>query len=182
MANLLPENKKKEIRREFFVRALVLFLTLIFLSICISIGLMFPSYALLDIKQKEAEVQTIVFEKTINFDDNNAAINILKRENLKLNALQTKDEINFTDLVDLIVGKQPSTIRINTFYYDSLVNDDKKNIQITIRGVADRRSDLINFVDILEKEDVFDQVDFPVSDLTKGKGIDFSLIILVKTI
>ncbi len=182
MANLLPENKKKEIRKEFFARIIVVFFVFSFLSICVSIGLIFPSTILLDIKQTESRVSAKIFEETIDLNDNNVAINILKRENSKLKALQIKDEINFSQILEIILDEQPSTIAINTFYYNSTINDDKKNIKLTIRGVADRRSDLIDFVDVLEREDIFSQVDFPVSNLTKGRGIDFSLIILVKPI
>ena len=180
MANLLSENKKREIRREFFARVFVVFLTLVFFGVCLSVGLTLSSYILLDIKKEEVRHKIDVFKQSIDFQKNETSVDILKKENLKLQFVQAKEEVNFTKLVNDIVENQPSTIKINTFYYEEAKGKGQKNIKLIIRGTAEKRSDLINFVDVLEKQDDFLRVDFPVSDLTKGEGIDFSLIILIK--
>jgi len=51
---------------------------------------------------------------------------------------------------------------------------------LVVNGVAQKRSTLIDFVNLLKENNNFVEIDFPVSSLVKDDEVDFSLKILVK--
>jgi len=51
---------------------------------------------------------------------------------------------------------------------------------VTIRGISQNRDNLILFKENLEKEDCFEDVKLPLSDLANKEKIDFQIDFLVK--
>ena len=63
------------------------------------------------------------------------------------------------------------------FFYEI---DSRGDGYLIIRGESEGRNILVSFVESLEEKDVFSKIDFPISNLTKGESVDFSVKIYLK--
>lgn len=191
MPNLLLEEKKKEIFREFVLRFIIVFLTFLFFTFCVLIILIIPSYMLSQVKEVGITNDVRIFKETIDFRGNNSPTHILERERTKLDILQKPEEIKISELIHSVVSDKPQDIKINRFFYEKNVNTAKpvKNektesavtkIKLIVNGVAKERTALIDFINRLKLEDDFLDVHSPVSNLLRGESIDFSIDILIK--
>ncbi len=179
MANLLPEKNKSNVRTEFFVRAFVILLVIVFLGLCLASSLKVASYVLIDLKKGEVDQQIEVFDKILAFRENTHSVNILRKENAKLLVLQEDIPQNFTNILEKIIEKKPKDIQIGMIYYEIEKSKGERITKLSVNGISKKRSDLIDFVELIEDNELFSQVSFPVSDLAKGEGIEFSLKIIV---
>lgn len=184
MPNLLTEEKKKDIFREFILRLVIVFLTFLFASFCLLIILIIPSYVLSQVKGTGVANEVKIFKETIEFRESNTPLILLGNEKIKLAALQSVEEIDFSALVVSVIQKKPIGIKLEKFFYEKIVieGDSSKNkIKFVVNGVAEERAILIDFINRLKQEENFISVNFPVSNLLKGDSIDFSIEILVKS-
>jgi len=191
MINLLLYKNKKRIFREFIFRLIFVWFIFLFVAILISIILVFPSHILSKLKTTEIMNQVKVAEISINIKEDKSQAKILDFEKLKLERLETKDEIKVSEILNRVIDSKPDDIRIVGFFYEKvpgkIINkksklSEKEAIQLSVRGIADDRNTLIDFVDKLKGEEYFTGIDFPVSNLTKGNSVDFSTRIFIKNI
>jgi hypothetical protein len=186
MPNLLPNKNKKNILNEFILRFVVVSLTLFFVVVCIAIVLLIPSYILSQVREISVQNEVKIFEKAYEFRKENSSAYILDGEILKMRILQEREESSISDLIFLITKNKPTDIKILGIFYEILSKErnsvEKDNdIQITVRGEAKKRNSLIDFVNKLKQESQFVDVNFPVSNLIKEEGINFSIQIKVKS-
>jgi len=173
MLNLLPEEEKKRLKREYTVRYLiVIFLAIIFTGI-IYFVLAFPSYVISKLKQQEltaiiAELDRVDISKGVPVTEL-SLIDI----NKKIGDLRgTGKEVSIANIISEILNTVTSSIKINSFNYD-------KNF-LMLNGMAKDRDGLTSFVKKLEENTLFTKVNLPVSNLAQEKNINFSIQISIK--
>ncbi|MBU1557642.1 PilN domain-containing protein [Patescibacteria group bacterium] len=177
MPNLLLEKDKKEIFKEFVLRLVIVFLVFVFITICFAMMMLIPSYARTLSREVTISDEIKIFEQTIDFRKQDSPADILNNENLKIEKIKNTKDFYLTSLISEIVEVKPQGVKIEGFFYEA-GNEDGGSL--IIRGESGNRNLLVNFVENLERKDIFSQVDFPVSNLVKGESVDFSVKIYIK--
>lgn len=175
MINLIPNEYKKKMSVDSYLRFLALFFLMLGVSLVIaSIAILpafFLSYAeknLIDEKLKAQE------SEVITSSDKNAQT-VIEDLDKKLSLIEAdiKNESIFSQKVmnEIILKKMPN-IKITEIFYQ---NDPKTGAKISISGKAPNRDVLLLFRRALEDNIAFSKVDLPISNFIKGSNIEFNL-------
>jgi len=174
MSNLLPQEEKETIKRDYRLRLSAL--SGFFISILLLIsGIVFSAYILL-LRSEFGAIQ-----KDINLAKENQEEKELKtiveETNNELGILSfATDPFSFKEVTDILFMHQNDTISIS---YINFGNDAKK-IFLDIKGIAKTRDGLIAFLQSVEKDTRVSLLDSPISNLSKNANITFSAHIELK--
>jgi len=172
MFNLLPLSEKIKIRHEYIMRFLVVAFFFLFITVCIGMILLFPSYLISKSKEKAARQTNEALEKSLQARDDSGFQALLKQTGDKIKVLtESPKAVGITDIFDHILDKKSSLIKLTNISF----SDDGNNAEIILKGMASDRDSLLAFTKQIEKDSLFSKVDLPISNFTKDKNIDFSL-------
>jgi len=175
MANLLPQNKKKEISQEHNMRFLTALFFVSGIVLIILTVLMASLYFLLNSRLSGLEqVYKVVVEKDEDTSELEASIEdtLARLELLENNYSQVKIPYGvFKSIIDI----KPDGISLTKMSYNP------KESQVSISGIASYRKDLQDFIDAIEKHELFMPVEYPFSNITQKEDIEFSLDINMET-
>jgi len=168
MINLLPEAEKHE--RVKIYRTSLLSLALIFLliGILVAVALMFPSYLILHTEEREIKNDLEKINKRVNQED--LSQNEKKLEELESQrAFLSAGEMASTtaDLIKEILDARKAGVKITSINYADGIFD--------LKGVAERRANLLEFIKALETLPSHKEVKAPLSNLLSEKNVNFSL-------
>lgn len=173
--NLLPHREKKNVRREFLLRAGVVGAFLVFLTGITGIALQMPSYFLSKTKEQSAQEQMTAIQKRAETQQRDEISAELRGAQEKLSVLETEPSESLSAVTRTIVDTQPTGIQLSAL---SFVRQGEENTgSIRLSGIASNRETLRSYVSTLQSEDVFSQVELPVRDLASDEDIQFSLTI-----
>ncbi|MCG2695164.1 hypothetical protein L6261_03745 [Candidatus Parcubacteria bacterium] len=186
MSNLLPEEKKKAIKKELILRLFIVFFVFLFATISIAIILLTPARVVSVAGSNQVSNELEIYKKSILFKNNNLLSKSLDVELLKSDALQEEyNNVDINQLIDDIVKNKSTDIKIKGIFYEKISEikkgEQEYDISLTVKGVAKKRSSLIDFINQLKNNKKFIEVDFPVSGLVKDENIDFSIKISGKS-
>lgn len=176
MANLLPQNVKKRLHKEYICRAIVVAFVAVTSVLIMALILLAPTYISLNGKLE------ILRQTDTTDSDDNKSIEIfmekLDEARVSLEILQqgmNTRKIPYGVFVTLFDTKHDA-ISLSRISYSR--SDDKLNIS----GSAETRNDLKLFIDNIGEQDMFSPIDnFPYSSLSAREDIPFSFgIMLVK--
>jgi hypothetical protein len=176
MINLIPPFAQKDVMREYWIRAVSIWLMLIATGLLVVCALTVPSYVLID-------AQLAAYgEEYAQAGSKNEALNAAKEEILRANKtasllLSGEKSMPFSDVLAKLDALTGSDIRITNF---TLKRDEKGLGPITVQGTASTRSALTSFVESLKNSDDFKSADLPLSNLAKDRDIPFSITITPK--
>lgn len=182
MANLLPQNEKKKIRREYAFRRVNVLLAVIFASIIIAIIMLFPSYIITSIHTSEMNMEKSS-DISIEREEIESAVENTQQQ---LKALDPEKLVNesFVEITKEIISSADSSIEITNITYEKTL--EKKSEEKTeevlrsqISGIASNRSVLVNFKRKLEQSKMFSKVELPVSNLAQDVDISFNLDLVI---
>lgn len=179
MLNLLPQEQKIGLEREYKTRRLLAWTTILLVILAISLLLLVPSYILSQTKTAEVKGQ---LEHTKNILDAELQPNDLTND-LTEAARNARDMMPFTpkesvySLIKLFESK-PASIKITNITYLEKKGDDPTTM--TLAGIAADRESLKAFGRLMEARAEFSKVDLPVSNFAKERNIDFNITIIVK--
>lgn len=178
MFNLLPENIKNKIRKEYFLRrVMVVFMFLIFIGAAFLIFL-FPSWIVSVYKERGLSSQA----ESTNQSSLIAEMKEITSDVNKINAeLKTIDESleykKIVPFINIILSKRARSIYINELTYTS---DGPKKATIKLEGISSTRVSLLSFVKSLEETKSFKVVDLPISNFAKDRNINFSISLTIE--
>lgn len=175
MFELLPENQKKTLKKDYFFRlATVILASVLALSI-FSFVFLLPSYFLSVVKEKAVSNEFDLAVKNKNIQKEQDLQLSIKKSKEMLGILKIgEDKISIKDLIFKIVEKKNSGIMIGGFS----INLSKNNkYEILITGTAQKRDNLKTFAENLKASKEFDGVDLPISNFAKIADIDFSIML-----
>lgn len=176
MANLLPALYKKDVRREYKFRRIVVGIVLLAALMLIATAFLVPSYIVSSAKHaivsQEIDAlkggltqeQTNTLKKTV--DDTNQKIKLLSR-NIKKTSVY--------DTLLSVIDEKTSAVKIHGIVYSV----DSQGERVSVSGVARDRQSLLAFTKALEANTEFEKVDLPISNFVKEENIDFSLSIIL---
>jgi len=174
MFNLLPTKEKAEIYSQYKKRRAIisLFFTM-FLFISTAIFLM-PSYILTVYKEKEIQNQ-VERLGIVNKDKNRAElVTKIRLVNEKIRSVDIDDnQKSYYDIVEKIIAKKGSDIKIESFVVRDIVTDKKNAYQIQITGISKTRDSLFAFSDALGEIPGVERPNLPVSSLASEVDTEF---------
>lgn len=181
MFNVLPQEEKIALAKEYKFRRLIVLALLFVISFAIGLVLLFPSYLISSMNHRdtvkaleevEAQLNTgttkvITPEETRKLKDQISVINASKNSN------------SVFALYSLILESKTASISIlNLKYQLGPASDVPTTILVT--GRATTRDSLTQFQRNLEAKTEFSSVDLPISNLAKESNISFTLTINVR--
>ncbi len=175
MFNLLPSSLKEKVRSEYYLRLFIVIFVFVFLIQIFFLIFLSPTWFVSLNKEQEIVLQSEKANKAtldLKVDTINDQIRLI---NKKLEIINSKLEYpKGVPVVDDILSRKNENITIRELMYEV---SDEKTAKVTLKGTSDTRDSLVNFVKDLEESSLLGEVDLPISNLTKDKNIDFSLLI-----
>lgn len=178
MINFLPEKIKKEVKKEYFIRSLTVFLSSFFVVSIFIIVFLMPSF-ILAITRKESITQQLNMIKGSAISQNTETLNRVKivNEVVKVLSLNTDSPKLVSDLIKSVIQIKNSNIKISAI---STEGDSNKFTKIVLRGFSNTREGLTKYTKDLKTLDIFSEVNLPVSSLVKSSDIDFVISLTLK--
>jgi hypothetical protein len=172
MFNVLPENLKAEIIKEYRIRLAVLCAAAIFCCEIFMLATFLPVaiFSVFQERMLRTEVSSLgASQITI---DTNAVFAELEKVNKTLDILGSQMyRPPILGVLNEILKRRGTDINLNHFSFKT--NND--SMVINISGHAKNRESLVSFVKNLKQSEVFSSVDLPISDLAGSSDISFAI-------
>ncbi len=173
MINLIPNEEKKKMAKDFYFRIVVMFFTVFSLALIIGSFALLPSYLLSSVKQKFVKQRLDLQSYMPLPPSSQDVLDIARALNTKFKIIDDANQNKFSvseRVIQKIVAKKTPGIKITQITY-KLDNFGDKSI--SIRGSATSRDTLLSFSQSLDKDPDFKKVDLPISNFIKGSDIQF---------
>ena len=179
MANLIPPDAKKVVRKEYWYRTLSVWLFLISLPLLVFSTLLVPTYILFS-----SQIRALLLEEQYmqmnNSEMYKSAVSTIQEANMVAQQLEdTQDTLPSSEILNAIEAAQSSTISLSRFTYQRSGNTIHT---IMLGGTATDRASLASFKEVLERNPLFVQAEVPVSDLAKDRDLPFTIEISVASL
>jgi hypothetical protein len=179
MFNLLPNDVKAALKREYRYRQAFIWSGAITIVIVIAIGLLVPSYVLSITRNKSLKIEREAMELASQRNAGTAAQVVSKAEKLSA-ALSSIPDSNVSTLVSQIISARPAGVVILHFSFSS--NGEAGGVtKAEIQGVARSREALRRYVESLEEQPSFGDVNVPIESFTRETNIPFTLTISIRS-
>ena len=173
MINLLPSQEKEELRKEEQFKVILI------LGIIIIASLVYFSLILCSINiflSGELKSQEIIYtqrEKELKNPQIQAFQTNLADFNKKISQLDSfyQDQFAFTEILEKISGMIPPEIS----FLSLSLSLKEKTAECSFSGFSPSRDILVQFKDILEKEESFTEIYFPPTCWIKPEDINFTI-------
>ncbi len=178
MINLIPNQEKKKMARDFYMRIVIMFFVVSSLALIIGSSALVPSYWLSNIKQKliadRLNRQSYMPIPAGSQD----VLDVAKSLDHKFKIIDSAEAKKFLiseRVIQKIVSKQIPGIKITEI---TVTHDQLEGRKISIRGGAVSRDKLLAFSQSLGDDKSFKKVDLPISNFIKGSDIQFYLTLI----
>ncbi len=180
MTNVLPEQQKKILKKEYQVRLMSAYFFLISVLAILASVLLFPTYMLSSSKEKFLENELNIFDKQnpeLALDDLQKVISEINTNLAILDSGNSVDTEVSRSVIDKFLNVPKEQIKVSRIFYTK-INQDEQNLEIS--GVASSRTTLNFFKNSLEKSNLYEDVNLPVSNFVKPKDIEFNIKLKLK--
>jgi hypothetical protein len=178
MINLIPNQEKKKMVTDFYLRLFIVFFTVMGVSFLIASIAVVPYYFFskekFDFANEKLQAQMNVplprFDKETN--------DFIKEIDLKISLIEGAQNGKFLvseKVIQKVLSKKTPDIKINRISYEETLAKGKV---INIIGSATSREKLANFRAILQSDPDFAKVELPISNFIKGANTEFNLTII----
>lgn len=175
MINLIPIKEKKEIRKDFYYRFLIVFFVMLGFLVFVFLVAILPAY-IISFEKKVSTSKNLEIQKNkIMPEIDQQAQMAIKNLDTRLTLLEKarKNKYVFSEkVINEIILQKVSGIKIIRFSYQ---NDSLDGRKVNITGIAQNREQLLLFRQALEEDSLFKRVDLPISNFVKGNNIEFNL-------
>jgi len=174
MDNLLPLEQKKQIKKEYRLRALSVFLMLLAVLEIVGSVLLMPSYFFARTKDQivRAEYETI---EPISPEDEKLFVRLKKLQS-RIATLVPQEQIDFQQAFSIFLTHLSPSIKISAFTVEPR---DPNTYTLIIRGTAVTREALLDFSNAVKAEPSVMKFDIPVSNYAQERDIQFSATVTV---
>lgn len=175
MLKLLLQEEIKKIKKDYLIRFIILILAGVSVSLVVFLISLLPVYVLLKADQKVLNEE---LRSAQNEELNADRIRLKEKLNSLRNTLQVLDtkQYEISYLIQKVTERQPRTISISSFAFDSDNSGSGNNIFI-IQGNANSRESLADFIESLKQVPEFSSAALPFSSYAKESEIPFSITI-----
>jgi hypothetical protein len=173
MFNVLPDNLKEKIKKQYRLRRLVVVLIFVlFVQISFLIFL-FPSWIMSEYKERDSLDQINFQNSSVISQNTDAVLQTINDTNTAIDVINTAFKYpKVVPLFDAVISAKSKSISLRQLTYSA---EGTSTASLSLEGIAATRQDLVSFVENLQKSGSFANVVSPVSNLEKDRDIDFSV-------
>lgn len=173
MINLIPASAQNEVKREYWVRVVSVWMFLAGTAFFIAAILHTPVYVLV---QSQLDSFLVEFNQASDESQSFGESEALIENTNKVSALlaASGEAISFSSIIAELDNLTGNTVSIQNF---SISRNTGVLNPIVIKGNADSRLTLSNFRDAIEASPLFLSADLPLANLAKDKDIPFTITI-----
>jgi hypothetical protein len=176
MINLLPENEKANLDREYTYRHAFIALSAAVLLVVVAIIAMLPTFVLSFFKSRATVLPMNTTDPDIN-KTQEAFKKQLTDAKLYMQVLRPSASTTAaTHIIELLEKNRTSENTIKSIDYTV----SETGVNVTVNGIAKTRQSLSTFTDKLRKEQGIASVDVPVSNFTKDSNIPYIFSLTTK--
>lgn len=178
MFNLVPDIVKEKILKDYKHRRIVVWLFSLLVCVVIFLVFLLPTYAYVFFEEKNTRADTVLINNSLQLKEADQVVSTIKETNEQLRALAMSG--NPTDpllTLEKVGQAKNSFIHINEIEYRE---DTASTSTLVLKGLADKRDALREFVNKLESTEGFFDVVLPVSNFAKDKDIEFSVNVKIR--
>lgn len=175
MFNLLPEEKKSALQRDYAVRFRIVFSFSLFIAAVAGLIFLMPSYIISHFREYEKKAELKFYKDKESSKEYSNLEKTLRDAKVDL-ALAGEEQKMTVTFINDVVSKKGNSIKINHVTVDKRA---KEGFLITVGGTALTRDALIEFTKRLESGP-YSKVVLPVSNLAKSSNTPFVLNIYGK--
>lgn len=174
MINLIPPDAQKQVKSEYWIRVVSVWMILVGSAFLLVTILLTPVYVLIngqlesflyEYNQANSESQSFVESETEITEINKIATLLANAD----------EEVTFSNIIIKIEQLASSDIQIENF---TLSRKGGEISPIVVSGQAGSRFALTEFKDAIEASRIFKSVSLPLSNLAKDTDITFSITII----
>lgn len=190
MANVLPPNKRKGLRNEYWLRLAVSAALVFSAALVVGIVMLLPAYIKANIEREGAERFKDIQDQVRTAAKNDTAVKAARLVRTQIDALTAARGAHASAGIERVLDhfeQHADNIIITSIQYDNKEaekqkdrKEGKRDRSFRISGEARDRDALRAFVETLETDDWFADVRLPVSDLAESSGTRFSIVIVVQ--
>jgi hypothetical protein len=174
MINLLPPEKRRELKEEVTYH-LVLILGVLLVLFCICLSLLLLSIRIYNFG--EIQTQRILAESQKQ-EDEESPFGRIRSINNDVNGLNNfyQNQVVFSDIIVRIAAAPPNGIHLTSFEYTPVVTTKEvmSYARVNLAGFAPTSEDLLVFRANLEQDEMFGNFNFPSSNWNEDTDINFS--------
>lgn len=175
MPNLLTQQEKKKLRREYRLRVFATALSLFFVALIFTIGELLPSYYFMsaELSIMESRLERLRGSQEADTETGNPG-SILQETKVVLNTLepQVEDMPYRTTVLREVLELRPNGMQVTSLSFE---HSSEGEGVLAISGQADRRDTLTGYVRSIEENPRFTNVEVPVESLAQTRNIPFSI-------
>lgn len=179
MMNLLTQEGKKKIKKEYLAHLSVVLLFAVLVLVVLGIAALIPSWVVLNFRQNGFTTTLDLLNRNAPAEEIKALETTARDTGHKLQVLETKNPTpQLSEIIETIVKGRGTGVRLTSLTFLT----QEKRTKLTLQGVAQTRTGLIQFIKTLESNPLFTHVESPLSNLVTEQNASFSLVLDVKSI
>ncbi len=175
MANLLPEENKKILRRQYQFHLVASALFLLSATLIIGTVSLLPAYFF---SRSQALVASLELGEAKSSNESlkvSESVAELHEANALLAALSQEEGVRLpTEVVDAILRSKSDSVTVSSIAVQGTP------AQVVVSGKAASREALVAYTKALGSEEMVASVDLPVSHLAQDRNLDFSFKVILK--
>ena len=177
MANLLPEEKRKQIERERWVHMITIGVIFFLVTTVLALVALIPSLFLSRSKGEDTQREVGLIQAFVKLQEESGTAQTVRDTQIRLLLLgEELEELSLIGVVENLVDSVNSRVGIDAIRFSRTSNQEGSLI---LEGFALTREDLLAFAKELENVPLFTDVNLPVSNLARGSDIDFIITVTV---
>jgi len=176
--NLLPQEDQNKIKKDRAFRFLAVFGVGILVVQLISLVLLLPTYLFLVSQSLELGRQLDLDRQSAELYRAENIESSIKGLNKKMGALQENEKLLRDPSISIrsVIDEKLNNIKLNSFIYRKGKTAGEMDT-LSLDGYSNTREILLEFIDVLEDDALFDVVESPVSNILSKDEVEFSLIL-----
>jgi hypothetical protein len=173
MINLLPRVERRRVRRLYKERIISLYLLGFLALIVVYIVMLLPSQFIFLSKKDTAEsVLNIAKSQPISGEARKMETTI-RETNYKIKLLQSSGPLlSVSGLVEKLLETKGAGVSFTNISY-------RDGESVVLRGEASRRENLSSFIETLEQDAQFTEINSPIANLINSRDINFSVVMKI---
>lgn len=178
MINLIPNEEKKVMSKDFYLRLIAVSFMVLGFSLSVASVAILPSYFISSTEKKSinTKLESQKNESDTSLDQTTLAVASDLENKLNLIENDQKGKVAFSqEVINEIILKKTPGIKITDISYQK---DPEAGETINVNGIASSRETLLLFSRALQDDTAFSKVDLPISNFVKGSNINFNLSLI----
>lgn len=178
MINLLSPQYKIEATREYYMRLGIVSVIFVIFLVVIAGVLLVPSYAsvLVDERVKKEELVHLTGTRDPELEKISKSIQLINKNLSSFSEPYTQASFSL-GVLDPVLKTNRQGISIFEISYAA---NDPALRTLSLRGGASSRENLLTFISELEKTNLFEKIDVPISNLLRDDNVTFDLVLKLK--